>query len=111
MAGWPVIEAGINATLLSEFGERLTYSRADLPGFTGSGLAPFTITGVPNTSGEFATPLSPLYGSVFVRIADIPSGPQKGDDVVIAALTYKVQQIFPNAHGGTAELKLRWTGQ
>lgn len=88
-----------------------TYSRA----FNGVlAVDPFPLAAALNAGGEFASPTGGLAGALFVRLSDIPLGPKKGDQVLIAHTppaavdgTYRVQEIFLDKAVGWANLELR----
>lgn len=50
-----------------------------------------------------------VYAVLFVRLADLPGMPARGDEVEIGGIRYKVFDIETDAEGG-AVLRLRQTG-
>ncbi|MCW5976704.1 MAG: hypothetical protein KIT09_01440 [Bryobacteraceae bacterium] len=50
-----------------------------------------------------------VYAVLFVRLADLPGMPARGDEVEIGVIRYKVFDIEIDAEGG-AVLRLRQTG-
>lgn len=105
---WATAFAGLDIACIDEFGQSVTYSRPLSPNF--AAVAQFTLNILPDTSGPYATPLGPEAGALFVRISDIPLGPQKGDLVTFLTRVYLVQEIVQDVSEGSAYLKIRWTG-
>lgn len=105
----------MNSQLIAFYGETVTYSRPLSTSF--AAVAPFTLTGIPDTGGGFADPTGPLEGNLEVNTADVPLGPQKGDHVSftdpgtsLRAGTYRVQELFTLQDLRSTGLKLRWVG-
>jgi hypothetical protein len=70
----------------------------------------FTLQGSPNLGGEYASPTGPLVGSIFLNVADVPLGPQKGDLLTIPSMgvkTFFVQEMYSDLSVGWAEIKIR----
>ena len=61
----------------------------------------------PAREAEDASP--GVYAVLFVRLADLPGAPRRGDEVGIGGVRYKVFDIEVDAEGA-AVLKLRKTG-
>lgn len=106
----------LNDACIAEFGGAsngypATYSRPASANFTA--VSSFSIDVTVDTAGDYASPTGPIYGGVFVSLADIPLGPQKGDLITFTSLSarsYKVEEIFRDDAAGNATLKVRWTG-
>ena len=89
-----------------------TYSRPAGPKF--DAVAAFNIAAALNMGGVYASPGGTEAGDFLVRVSDIPLGPQKGDQVVVAHSpaipcdgTYRVQEIVQDKSLGWATLQLR----
>jgi hypothetical protein len=61
----------------------------------------------PAREGEDASP--GVYAVLFVRLADLPAAPVRGDEIEIDAVRYKVFDIEADAEGA-AVLRLRRSG-
>jgi hypothetical protein len=110
----PIASAVDSALLASAWAEAVAYSR---PGNAIlDPVAAFTISVVIDTSGEYSDPSRPIYADVFLQVATIPLGPQKGDELVIAdgairGGTYVAQEICWDRRAGSAHLKVRWLSE
>lgn len=113
MAWRDLVAVSVNIEL-TFYGEDVSYSRPVSPRFVA--VPVFTAKAWIDTGGEYASPTGPLFAAVFVRLSDIPLGPQKGDLVAtlspspLAGRSYRVEEIFPNVNENHAILKVRWTG-
>lgn len=82
-------------------------------------LDPFPLSAALDSGGGYATPDGALAAGLLVRNSDIPSGPQKGDRVVIAHSpakpidgTYLIQELaMSDKQLGWSNLGLRLVAQ
>jgi hypothetical protein len=86
---------------LRVFGREVTY----LP--EAGGVASIRAVFQPAREAEEASP--GVYAVLFVRLADLPGSPVRGDEVEIGGVRYKVFDIEADAEGA-AVLKLRNSG-
>ena len=94
MADWTSLVNALNTSVVSTFGTQVLYTPAD------SNLAAHTVQGIletPRTEEE--TPLG-MFAILFLRLADLPAPPVRGDEVTIDQLAYKVFEIESDQAGG-----------
>lgn len=117
MSTWSDQRSELTDACIAAFGDAgpLLYSRPASGSF--SAVAQFSLQGIFDTSGEFASSTGPAFGQAYVKISDIPLGPQRGDLIIptvglpaLVGRIYRVEESFPDFVSGDAELKVRWTG-
>jgi len=98
MADWTSLLNGLNGAALTAFGREVMYSSQ-----TGTRAA---IRGVfePLRQAEENSP--GVYGVLFIRLSDLARAPERGDEVTVDNLIYKVFDIEADA-SGAAVLRLR----
>ena len=101
MSGWEAAVSGLNAAVVSTFGREVLY----LPEAGGQAAvrAVFQLAREADDSSPGA------YAVLFVRLADLPGAPVRGDEVEIGGVRYKVFDIEADAEGA-AVLRLRKAG-
>lgn len=84
--------ARLDASCLGAFGVSVTYQ----PQAGGS----YQVTGIfeEGRRPEEATP--GMYTAIFFRAADLPAAAQRGDQVTIAGVAYRVVDVDADAEGG-----------
>ncbi len=85
--------ADLNADVLNEFGQSVTYEQAP--------AAPFTLTVILEYPGELED-TSPAYRRISVRLSDFGAPrqtPANGDFVTVDGVIYQVQKVGPNKAG------------
>jgi hypothetical protein len=98
MSGWKAAVSGLNAAVVGTFGREVVYlSEA---GGAATVRAVFQAVREP----EDASP--GVYAVLFVRLADLPATPVRGDEVEIDGARYKVFDLEADAEGA-AVLRLR----
>ena len=95
---WESALGALNAACLSAFGREVTYRPS-----TG---APSTINGVLETGLRLEENAPGTYAVLFLRLADLPQTPERGDEAVIGGTVYTVFEVEADAAGG-AKLGLR----
>lgn len=98
MTEWTSLLNGLNATMLGVFGREVVY----LPQAGGPGI----LRGILEHTREAQEHSPGVYAVLFVRIADLPGPPVRGDAVEIDGARYKVFDIEADT-SGAAVLKLR----
>jgi len=101
MSGWEAAVSGLNAAVVRTFGRDVLY----LPEAGG----PATVRAVFQAVREAEDASPGVYAVLFVRLADLPAPPARGDEVDIGGVHYKVFDIEADAEGA-AVLRLRQTG-
>jgi hypothetical protein len=101
MSGWEAAVSNLNAAVVDTFGRAVLY----LP--EAGGQAAIRAVFQPAREAEDASP--GVYAVLFVRLADLPAAPVRGDEVEIGSIRYKVFDIEADAEGA-AVLRLRKTG-
>jgi len=91
----------VDEACLRVFGREVTY----LP--EAGGVASIRAVFQPAREAEDASP--GVYAVLFVRLADLPGAPARGDEVEFEGVRYKVFDIEADAEGA-AMLKLRKSG-
>lgn len=95
---WSSLVGGLDAAVIATFGRAVTYT----PQATGVAIAITAVWEPP----EDAADTSP-YGHLFVRLADLPGDPARGDQVQVEGFgTFTVFDIKPDGFGA-AQLTLR----
>lgn len=77
-------------------------------------VSSFTLRGAPNMGGQYASPTGPVEGSIFLQVAKVPLGPQKGDLLTIPSMGSKqfiVQETFADLSVGWADIRIRLAPQ
>jgi hypothetical protein len=100
MSPWQAAVKGLDAAVVKTFGREVLY----LP--EAGGQASVRAVFQPAREAEEASP--GVYAVLFVRLADLPAVPVRGDDVEIVGVRYKVFDIEADSEGA-AVLKLRKT--
>jgi hypothetical protein len=98
MNGWEAAVSGLNAAVVKTFGRQVLY----LP--EAGGQAAVRAVFQPAREAEDASP--GVYAVLFLRMADLPAAPVRGDEVEIDGVRYKVFDIEADAEGA-AVLRLR----
>jgi len=98
MSSWHEAVKDLDAAVIQTFGREVLY----LPE-TG-GEASIRAVFQPAREAEDASP--GVYAVLFVRLAELPAAPARGDEVEIGGVRYKVFDIEADAEGA-AVLKLR----
>ena len=88
----------LDGACLRVFGDAVTYFPQ------AGGQAPIRAVFQPVSEPEDASP--GVYAVLFVRLADLPAAPARGDEMEIGGVRYKVFDIEGDAEGG-AVLRLR----
>jgi uncharacterized protein YabE (DUF348 family) len=104
MSDWSDLATRANDTLFARFGEVATYSRN--AGKDLDAVEAFEVTVVRDTSGQQVSATSSTV-DVMVRTADIPLGPQRGDQVLYRGVQYTCLPVGKNAVDGLSRLGLR----
>ena len=100
MSGWQAAVKDLDAAVVQTFGREVLY----LP--EAGGAAAIRAVFQPAREAEDASP--GVYAVLFVRLADLPAAPARGDEVEIGGARYKVFDIEADPEGA-AVLKLRKT--
>jgi hypothetical protein len=95
---FPESTARLDAACLRVFGREITY----LPEAGGQAA----ICGVFEATREAEDAAPGVYAVLFVRQADLPSAPNRGDEVEVDGVRYKVFEIEADS-SGSAVLRLR----
>ncbi|MCS6954602.1 MAG: hypothetical protein NZM33_17325 [Bryobacteraceae bacterium] len=98
MSGWEAAVRDLDAAVVNTFGREVLY----LPGAGGEA----TVRAVFQPAREVEDSSPGVYAVLFVRMADLPAEPVRGDEVEIEAVRYKVFDIEADAEGA-AVLRLR----
>ena len=100
MSGWQAAVKDLDAAVVKTFGREVLYVPA------AGGSATVRAVFQPARETEEASP--GVYAVLFIRLADLPAAPVRGDEVEISGVRYKVFDIEADAEGA-AVLKLRKT--
>ncbi len=95
---WDAAVGALNAACLATFGREVT--------FRPSAGAPIVITGILETGARLEENSPGTYALLFIRAAELPAPPARGDEVEVAGASYKVFEIEADAAGGV-KLALR----
>jgi len=101
MSGWQAAVKDLDAAVVKTFGREVLY----LP--EAGGAATVRAVFQPARESEETSP--GVYAVLFVRLADLPGVPARGDEVEIGGVRYKVFDIEADSEAA-AVLKLRKTG-
>jgi len=101
MSSWHEAVKDLDAAVVQTFGREVLY----LP--EAGGAATVRAVFQPARETEDASP--GVYAVLFVRLADLPASPVRGDEVEIEGVRYKVFDIEADAEGA-AVLRLRKAG-
>jgi hypothetical protein len=101
MSSWDAAVSGLNAAVVKTFGRQVLY----LP--EAGGQAAVRAVFQPVREAEDSSP--GVYAVLFVRLADLPAAPARGDEVETGGVHYKVFDIEADAEGA-AVLRLRQVG-
>ncbi len=98
MGSWDRLLDSLNEVAVGAFGREISY-QGESGGMT-------ALKGIfqPTHESEDASP--GVYGALFVRLADLPEPPRRGDAVTVDGTVYKVFDIEADGGGG-AVLRLR----
>jgi hypothetical protein len=95
---WDAAAGLLNAACLGAFGRAVLYQPA--------AGAPVTVTGIVDPGSRLEDSAPGTYAVLFIRRADLPQPPERGDEVEIDGATYKVFEVEADAAGGV-KLALR----
>jgi hypothetical protein len=98
MADWISLLGTLNSAAIGVFGREVAY----LPS-TGEAI---TLRAVVETAKQAQDTAPGVYASLFLRLADLPKPPERGDEVAIDNLSYKVYDVDADGGGGVV-LRLR----
>jgi len=101
MSSWHEAVKDLDAAVVQTFGREVLY----LP--EAGGRAVMRAVFQPARESEETSP--GVYAVLFVRLADLPGAPVRGDEVEIGGVRYKVFDIEADPEGA-AVLRLRKTG-
>ncbi len=92
MGDWTSLVGALNSAVLSAFASEVTYMPQSGVSVLLRGIFEATRQTQESSPGVFAV--------LFLRLADLPQPPQRGDAVVIGDATYKVFEIEADGQGG-----------
>jgi hypothetical protein len=95
---WELAMGALNAACVAAFGREVIFRPA--------AGAPFTVAGVLETGARLEENAPGTYAVLFLRRADLPQVPERGDEVEIDGASYKVFEIEADA-AGAVKLALR----
>jgi len=95
---WDAAMGALNAACLNVFGRQVTYRPA-----MGASVV---VTGILETGARLEENAHGTYALLFLRAADLPAPPERGDEVQIDGATYKAFEVEADAGGGV-KLALR----
>lgn len=98
MADWASLLGALNSAALGAFGREVKY----LPQ-AGSQV---TVRGIFEDTRESQENSPGVYAVLFLRLADLPQPPERGDEIVVESQTYKTFDIEADT-GGAVVLRLR----
>ncbi len=99
MAAWPQQYGSLNAAMLAAFGSPVTYRQGNSD--------PFQISGILQKDSDEEQHQDGVYARLFVLLADFPSPPDHGDELVVNDGTnYTVYEVSVDPTGA-ARLRLR----
>jgi len=98
MSDWASLLGALNSVAVGVFGREVMYvpSVGD----------PVTVRAVVEKARESEETAPGIYAVVFLRLADLPKPPERGDEVQVNSSLYKVFDIEAD-HGGGVLLRLR----
>jgi hypothetical protein len=88
----------LNASCIKNFGSPVTYQQ-------GAG-DPFPISGILQKESDEEQHQDGVYARLFVRLADFPSRPDHGDELIVNGNNYTVYEVSVDPTGA-ARLRLR----
>ena len=88
----------LNASCIKNFGSPVSYQQ-------GAG-DPFPISGILQRESDEERHQDGVYARLFVRLADFPSRPDHGDELVVDGTNYTVYEVSVDPTGA-AHLRLR----
>ena len=98
MANWSSLLGAMNSFALTAFGREVTYTPQ---------LGPeFTVRVIFEAAREAEDVAPGVYAVAFLHSADLPASPERGDEIVVDGISYKVFDIEAD-HGGGVLLRLR----
>ena len=100
MADFASLLNTLNRAALTAFGREVTYSP--------QAGTPSAIRAIFQPSHEAEENSPGVYGVLFIRLTDLPKPPERGDEVSMDGILYKVFDIEADTSGG-AVLRLRQT--
>ena len=98
MADWTSLLSALNSTALGTFGREVSYRRS-----SGETIA---IRAIVENTREIEEAAPGVYAVLFLRVQDLPQLPERGDEVGVGSVSYKVFDIEADGGGG-ALIRLR----
>ena len=98
MSDWASLTDALNTSVLGAFGREVVY----LPQAGGQA----TIKAIFEPAGQAEENSPGVYAVLFVRVGDLPLAPERGDEVTVDSLAYKVFDIEADTSGAVV-LRLR----
>ena len=98
MADWTSLAGALNAGVLSAFGREVIYSPQ-----TGQQA---TVRAIFEETHEAEENAPGVYAAVFLRASDLAAPPERGDEVIVDGVCYKVFDILAD-HAGGVVLRMR----
>jgi len=92
MADWTSLLGALNGAALTAFGREVIYSPQAGPSITLKGIFEETHEAEENTPG--------VYTALFLQVSDLAASPQRGDEVTVDGVVYKVFDIEADQGGG-----------
>ncbi len=92
MPNWNSLLNGLNAHALGAFGRDVIYAPQFGTQFTVRAI--FEATHVPEDTAQG------VYAAAFVQAANFPVSPERGDDIIVDGVTYKLFDIEADQGGG-----------
>ena len=100
MASWQDLTNALNTGVLGAFGRDIVY--------TPQAEEPFTVRAIFESTREAEDSAPGVYAVLFVRAGDLPQPPERGDEVTVDDVIYKVFDIEADTTGAVV-LRLRQT--
>ena len=98
MSDWGSLTDALNTTVLGAFGREVVY--------TPQAGEPATVRGIFESTREPEENAPGVYAVLFVRARDLPQPPERGEEVTVDEVTYKVFDIEADTSGAVV-LRLR----
>ena len=98
MSDWGSLTDALNITVLGAFGREVVY----MP----QAGDPLTVRAIFESTREAEENAPGVYAVLFVRAGDLPQPPERGDEVTVDGVTYKVFDIEADTTGAVV-LRLR----
>jgi hypothetical protein len=92
MSDWTSLVNGLNAGVLAAFGREVLYLSND------GGL--YTIQGVLEATQQQEEKHPGAFAILFIRLSDLAVTPDRGDEVQMDSITYKVFEVETDGQGG-----------